>query len=170
MSGNIPYKIGNLRLLESLDLSKNTLGGGIPQSLTDLTYLSYLNLSYNNLSGRIPSGPQLDSLKTDDPASMYVGNPGLCGHPVPRQCIGPPGDPPANGDSARWSEDGLNEMDFLLGSIIGFVAGVWMVFCGLLFMKRWRYAYFGRLDKIYDRLYVICVVAWRKWFRNMGVN
>uniref|UniRef100_A0ACD5T6I6 Uncharacterized protein n=1 Tax=Avena sativa TaxID=4498 RepID=A0ACD5T6I6_AVESA len=159
LSGNIPHNIGNIRSLESLDLSKNKLSGEIPLGLSDLTSLSYLNLSYNNLSGTIPSGRQLDTLKADDPASMYIGNPGLCGHPVPRQCPGPPGD----GNSARWSEDGLSQMDFLLGSIVGFVAGTWMVFCGLLFMKRWRYAYVRLVDKLYDRLYVVSVVAWRKW-------
>ncbi|KAM0908753.1 hypothetical protein ACQ4PT_015239 [Festuca glaucescens] len=170
LSGEIPHKIGNLRSLESLDLSKNTLDGGIPQSLTNLTYLSYLNLSYNNLSGRIPSGHQLDILKTDDPASMYIGNPDLCGDPVPRQCPGSPRDPPTGEDSTRWSEDVLFQMDFLLGSIVGFVVGTWMVFCGLLFMKRWRYAYFGLLDQLYDRLYVISVVTWRKWFMNTDGN
>ncbi|KAM3413369.1 hypothetical protein ACQJBY_004508 [Aegilops geniculata] len=159
LSGNIPYKIGNLRLLESLDLSKNILGGQIPRSLSDLTYLSRLNLSYNNLSGRIPSGHQLDVLGTDDAAYMYIGNPGLCGYPVLRQCPGPPRDPPTNGKPTRLPEDGLSQIDFLLGSIIGFVAGTWMVFFGLLFMKRWRYAYFGLLDKLYDRLYVISVVT-----------
>ncbi|XP_037429385.1 receptor-like protein EIX2 [Triticum dicoccoides] len=164
LSGNIPYKIGNLRLLESLDLSKNILGGQIPWSLSNLTYLSRLNLSYNNLSGRIPSGNQLDILGTDDAAYMYIGNPGLCGHPVLRQCPGPPRDPPTNGEPTRLPEDGLSQIDFLLGSIIGFVAGTWMVFFGLLFMKRWRYAYFGLLDKLYDRLYVISVVTWQNWF------
>ncbi|WVZ95839.1 hypothetical protein U9M48_041553 [Paspalum notatum var. saurae] len=59
-SGNIPYEIGNLQSLESLDLSDN------------------------QLSGRIPSGNQLDTLMADDPASMYIGNPGLCGHPLPK--------------------------------------------------------------------------------------
>ncbi|XP_047047125.1 receptor-like protein EIX2 [Lolium rigidum] len=170
LSGNIPYKIGNLRSLESFDLSKNRLGGEIPQGLTNLTYLSYLNLSYNNLSGRIPSGHQLDILKTDDPASMYIGNPGLCGYPVPRECSGPRRDPPTSKDSARWSENGLFQMDFLLGSIVGFVAGIWLIFCGLLFMKRWRYDYFGLLDELYDRLYVISVVTWRKWFRSTYVH
>jgi hypothetical protein len=34
--------------------------------------LASFNLSYNNLSGRIPSGNQLQTLATDDPASMYV--------------------------------------------------------------------------------------------------
>ncbi|KAM0867268.1 hypothetical protein ACQ4PT_042112 [Festuca glaucescens] len=162
LSGNIPNKIGNLRSLESLDLSKNKLDGEIPQGLSDLTYLSYLNLSYNNLSGRIPTGHQLDVLKTNDLASMYIGNPGLCGHPIPRQCHGPPGDLPTNSDPSQ--------MDFLLGSIVGLVAGAWMVFCGLVFKKRWRYAYFGLLDKLYDRLYVISIVTWRKWFRNTDVN
>ncbi|KAM0908749.1 hypothetical protein ACQ4PT_015236 [Festuca glaucescens] len=170
LSGNVPYKIGRLRSLESLDLSKNTLSGEIPQGLSDLTYLSYLNLSYNNLSGRIPSGYQLDILKADDPASMYIGNPGLCGHPIPRECPGPPTNQVANNDLESWSEDGLFQNDFLLGSIVGFVAGTWMVFCGLLFMKRWRYTYFGLLDRLYDKLYVISVVTWRKWCRNIDGN
>uniref|UniRef100_M0X8T8 Uncharacterized protein n=1 Tax=Hordeum vulgare subsp. vulgare TaxID=112509 RepID=M0X8T8_HORVV len=164
LSGNIPYNIGKLRSVESLDLSRNKLGGEIPQSLSDLTYLSNLNLSYNDLSGRIPSGHQLDTLKADDPASMYIGNPGLCGHPVSMQCPGPATGPPTNGDPERLPEDGLSQIDFLLGSIIGFVVGAWMVFFGLLFMKRRRYAYFGLLDNLYDRLYVISVVTWRKWF------
>ncbi|VAH11728.1 unnamed protein product [Triticum turgidum subsp. durum] len=164
LSGNIPYNIGILQLVESLDLSRNKLAGEIPKSLSDLTYLGYLNLSYNNLSGRIPSGHQLDTLNTDDPASMYVGNPGLCGHPIPMQCPGPPTDPPTNKDPTRLPEDGLSQIDFLLGSIIGFVAGAWMVFFGLLFMTRWRYAYFGLLDRLYDRFYVISIVTWQKWF------
>ncbi|KAF6986834.1 hypothetical protein CFC21_004547 [Triticum aestivum] len=164
LSGNIPYNIGKLQSVESLDFSRNKLGGEIPRSLSNLTYLSNLNLSYNNLSGRIPTGHQLDTLNTDNPASMYIGNPGLCGHPVPMQCPGPPRDPPTNGDPTRLPEDGLSQIDCLLGSIIGFVVGAWMVFFGLLFIKKWRYAYFGLLDNLYDRLYVISVVTWQKWF------
>jgi len=166
LTGNIPSEIGNLRSLESLDLSVNQLAGEIPWGLSDLTLLSYLNLSYNNLSGRVPSGHQLDILNADDPASMYIGNPGLCGDPIPKQC---PGDQPTRGDSIRGDEDGLSQMDFL-GLIVGFIAGVWMVFCGLLFMKRWRNAYFGQFDKLYDMVYVFSAVAWQKWFRNTGAN
>lgn len=167
LSGNIPYKIGNLQALESLDLSKNQLSGEIPLGLSNLASLSYMNLSYNGLSGRIPLGRQLDTLKTDDPASMYIGNPGLCGRPLPKQCLG---DQPTQGDSVRWDKDGQSQMDILFSLIVGFVVGLWMVFCGLVFMKKWRYTYFRLLDKLSDKVYVISVVTWHKWSRNIGEN
>jgi Leucine-rich repeat (LRR) protein len=87
-SGHIPEQICTLQLLESLDLSNNQFSGEIPWSLSNLTSLSFLNMSYNNLSGKIPSGNQLDTLNTDDPASMYIGNPGLCGPPLQNHCPG----------------------------------------------------------------------------------
>ncbi|WVZ95167.1 hypothetical protein U9M48_040965 [Paspalum notatum var. saurae] len=80
---NLSDTIGTLRSLESLDLSNNQLDGEIPLALSNLTSLSYLNLSYNNLSGRIPSGRQLDTLDMYD----YIGNPGLCGSPLPKKCL-----------------------------------------------------------------------------------
>jgi len=166
LSGNIPYKIGNLQALESLDLSNNQLSGEIPQGLTYLTSLSYLNLSYNNLSGRIPSGHQLDTLKTDDPASMYIGNSGLCGHPLPKAC---PRDNPTQ-EPTWWHEDNSSQLDFHLGLIVGFLAGLWIIFCGLLFKKTWRYAYFSLFDKVYDNVYVFCVVTWLQWFRKPSTN
>ncbi|XP_050127706.1 receptor-like protein EIX2 isoform X1 [Malus sylvestris] len=44
-----------LRLVTSLDLSRNMLFGEIPEELTNLTSLQTLNLSDNLLTGRIPS-------------------------------------------------------------------------------------------------------------------
>ncbi|KAF8667146.1 hypothetical protein HU200_053334 [Digitaria exilis] len=169
LSGNIPYKIGNMRSLESLDLSNNQLSGEIPWGLSNLTSLSYLNLSYNKLSGRIPSGHQLDILKTEDPASMYIGNPGLCGHPLPKAC---PGDQPSQEDpaSARWDEDGSTLMEFRLGLTVGFLVGLWIIFCGLLFKKTWRYAYFSLFDKLYDKVHVFAVVTYQQWLRKPDTN
>jgi hypothetical protein len=163
--GNIPEKISNLQALESLDLSNNKLSGEIPWHLSNLTSLSFLNLSYNNLSGRIPSGYQLDILKVDDPASMYIGNPGLCGHPLPKVC---PGDQPTQEDHSSWHEDDKTQMDFHLGLAVGFIVGLWTIFCSLLFKKDWRYTYFSLLNKLFDKVWILFVVTWQQWFRKPG--
>lgn len=168
LTGNIPYKIGNLQGLESLDLSSNQLSGEIPWCLSNLTSLSYLNLSYNNLSGRIPSGHQLDTLGADDPTSMYIGNPGLCGRPLPKVC---PGDqPPVQRDPVISHEDDKAQIDFHLGLIMGFLVGLWIIFCGLLFKKTRRYAYFSLFDKLYDMFYVCFVVTCQLWFTKAAPN
>ncbi|XP_034212726.1 receptor-like protein EIX2 [Prunus dulcis] len=79
----IPSEVGNMHGLETLDLSNNRLSGQIPETLASLTFLAHLNLAYNNLVGRIPSGNQLQTFT--DP-SIYMGNPSLCGVPLPRKC------------------------------------------------------------------------------------
>lgn len=170
ISGKIPEQIGNLQSLESLDLSNNHLSGEIPWDLSNLTSLSYMNLSYNNLSGRIPSGHQLDTLSSDDPTSMYIGNPDLCGHPLPKQCPGDHQTPDVE-HPIRDHEDGSGSdrmMDLGLGLLVGFVVGLWVVFCGLLFKKKWRCTYFMLLDKLYDKVFVFSVLIWRKWFSEAG--
>uniref|UniRef100_A0A0D9YBF2 Leucine-rich repeat-containing N-terminal plant-type domain-containing protein n=1 Tax=Oryza glumipatula TaxID=40148 RepID=A0A0D9YBF2_9ORYZ len=168
LTGNIPYQIGVLQSLESLDLSHNQLSGEIPQTLSNLTSLGEFNLSYNNLSGRIPSGPQLNTLHTDDPASMYIGNTGLCGHPLPNNCSEneTPHGHPIGEDNNVWS----TEMSFTLGIIVGFLLGLWLVFCALLFKKTWRIAYFRLFDNLYDRAYVFVVVSWALWFRQASAS
>ncbi|KAJ6312877.1 hypothetical protein OIU76_011451 [Salix suchowensis] len=64
--------------MKSYDLSRNKLSGAIPPSISTLNYYSCLNLSFD-LSGHIPSGNQL---KTSDDKCIYIGNDGLCGHPM----------------------------------------------------------------------------------------
>uniref|UniRef100_A0A7N2LM75 Uncharacterized protein n=1 Tax=Quercus lobata TaxID=97700 RepID=A0A7N2LM75_QUELO len=81
--GKILEKIGSMKELESVDLSLNHLSGKIPPSMSNLTFLSLLDLSYNNLSGRILSSTQLQSFD----ALRYIGNPQLCGDPLPKNCI-----------------------------------------------------------------------------------
>ena len=151
LTGAIPNKIGDLRQLDSLDLSFNEFSGAIPSSLSALTYLSHLNLSYNNLSGAIPSGQQLQAL--DNQRYIYIGNPGLCGDPVGRNC-----------STHDAEQSGLEDIDHMpsvyLAMSIGFVVGLWTVFCTMLMKRTWRASFFQFLDMMYDMVYVQVAVRW----------
>ncbi|KAK1625842.1 hypothetical protein QYE76_000157 [Lolium multiflorum] len=143
-SGIMPQSIGELRALESFDLSHNELSGEIPASLSALTSLSRLNLSYNNLTGTIPSGNQLRTL--DDQASIYIGNPGLCGPPLTRNCSGT-----HKTTFVREEHEAMSDMvSFNFSMCLGFVVGLWIVFCGFLFKRKWRVACFSFSDHIYS--------------------
>lgn len=156
LSGKIPNKIGILQSLESLDLSRNNLSGEIPSSLSNLTFLSDLDLSFNNLRGTIPSGSQLDSLYTEHPR-MFDGNGGLCGPPLGKNCYVP------QKGHMRRKENFSKIQPFHVGILLGFIAGLWVVFCIMLFKKSWRIAYFRLFDSMYDKVYVLVVVSWGKF-------
>uniref|UniRef100_A0A0E0MGE0 non-specific serine/threonine protein kinase n=1 Tax=Oryza punctata TaxID=4537 RepID=A0A0E0MGE0_ORYPU len=155
-SGRIPSNIGAMRSLESLDLSENNLSGEIPSSISNLTYLSRLDLSYNHLTGRIPSGGQLDTLYAENP-SMYNGNNGLCGYPLQKKCSDI-SNVPKHGVERKTRRDYEPMLYFGLGS--GFVVGLWVVFCTILFKKAWRIAYFRLFDELYDKVHVFVVISW----------
>jgi len=160
LSDIIPQSIGELHALESFDLSHNQLSGEIPASLSALTSLARLNLSYNNLTGTIPSGNQLRTL--DDQASIYIGNPGLCGPPLTRNCSGT-----VITLLVPENNEGMSDMVSLyLGMSIGFVVGLWIVFCGFLFKRKWRVCCFSFSDHMYDRAYVQVTVGWASLARK----
>ncbi|KAJ3670908.1 hypothetical protein LUZ60_008334 [Juncus effusus] len=159
LNGHIPGRIGDIQALESLDLSNNYLFGEIPSGLSNLTSLSYLNLSYNNLSGRIPSGNQLQTL--DNP-SIYIGNNGLCGPPLSKNCSGN-GITIPQGNGSR-KEDGSDVMSRYLGICIGFIFGLWLVFCVFLFKRKYRIACIRAIDDLYGWLYVFVVLSWKRAF------
>ncbi|XP_021839802.2 receptor-like protein EIX2 isoform X1 [Spinacia oleracea] len=158
LSGNIASKVGQLVSLEFLDLSNNHLSGEIPTTLSEVASLEILDLSNNNLSGKIPVGTQLQSFDS----SSYMGNPGLCGLPLPK-CSGD--QPPANNvqeDDAFSEQNEDDSSDILLGLLIsvllGFIIGFWGVFGTLVIKTAWRLALFKFFDDMKEKLYALMVV------------
>jgi len=161
LSGMIPDSIGEVHSSESLDLSHNSFFGEIPAGISVLTSLIFLNLSYNDLTGRIPSGNQLQTLS--DQASIYIGNPGLCGPPLSKNCL-EPGLTPATPEGHK---DGGDTAFNFLAIGCGYVMGLWIVFCLFLFKKNWRVVCFSFSDSLYDWVYVKVALSrafktWRK--------
>ncbi|CAL4951777.1 unnamed protein product [Urochloa decumbens] len=83
LTGLIPSQLGRLNQLEALDLSFNGLSGKIPQELASLDSLTTLNLSDNKLVGSIPESPHFMMFSN----SSFLGNDGLCGLPLSKECI-----------------------------------------------------------------------------------
>ncbi|KAF6147333.1 hypothetical protein GIB67_002352 [Kingdonia uniflora] len=146
LTGEIPEKIGDMVLLENLDLSKNQLTGVIPQSISRC-YSLQLNLSYNNLSGEIPTGSQLQTFTE----SSYLGNDALCGTPLLKKCK-------RNdfGETPHTKAQDSDEYDmmeqFYVAVAPGFVVGLAGFCAALVFIDKWRLAYFRFVEDMKDRL------------------
>ncbi|XP_028760176.1 receptor-like protein EIX2 [Neltuma alba] len=157
LTGKIPKEIGGLRL-ESLDLSYNKLFGEIPSTISNLSSLAWLNLSYNNFMGRIPMGTQIQSFDS----WSFVGNPKLCGDPLPKKCNKKEGT--HDSKLAKGDEDDGFLKSLYLGMGVGFAVGFSGV-CGSLFLIRaWRHKFFRWFDHLNDQLYV----AFTLWFKRFG--
>ncbi|XP_057771168.1 receptor-like protein Cf-9 homolog [Salvia miltiorrhiza] len=122
LTGHMPSTLGSMSLLESLDLSSNRLGGEIPSELARLTFLAKFNLSMNNLVGRIPQSGQLSTFQNDS----YMGNPGLCGAPLTKQCERIDGNSmvPNDDDEEYGFVDGFGWRCVVLGYACGFGVGI----------------------------------------------
>ncbi|GMN68341.1 hypothetical protein TIFTF001_037396 [Ficus carica] len=130
LTGHIPSSMGKLRKLESLDLSWNNLSGRIPTQLQSLSFLSFLNLSFNHLVGLIPTGSQLQTFTADS----YIGNEGLCGFPLIKNCSDKVADPKED----KHSNSGRKIDWTLLSAEIGLFTGFAIVVAPLMFSRRRR--------------------------------
>ncbi|CAL9750744.1 unnamed protein product [Musa acuminata subsp. burmannicoides] len=151
LTGRIPEKMGDMKILESLDLSVNSLTGEIPSSFSAMNFLARLNLSYNNLSGKIPTSGQLSTFGS----WSYVGNKDLCGTPLP-DC--PVYQTPPDARVKHEDDEKLDKLLEYTSIVVGFVVGFWVgfwLFIGTLIMKQAiRFAFFRRIDKTIDWIYV----------------
>ncbi|XVF57803.1 hypothetical protein PTKIN_Ptkin07bG0011500 [Pterospermum kingtungense] len=170
LTGKIPFSFGRLQWLETLDLSRNQLSGMIPPSLVSMTSLNHLNLSFNMLSGKIPSANQFETL--NDP-SIYVGNNGLCGQPLPTKCKDDDAESPnspSSGNKDNEDEDGDDHqmLWFYLSMGPGFVVGFWGV-CGTLIVKKsWRRVYFQVIDDMKESLMTIVSLKLARLRRSLN--
>ena len=111
-------------------------------------------MSYNNLTGQIPSGNQLQTL---DEASIYIGNPGLCGFPLSKNCSEIKVNPSGSEEDGHGKDDAVS---FFLGTLTGYVMGLWIVFCAFLFKRKWRVVWFSFFDSFCGRVYVQLAIRW----------
>ncbi|KAA3468848.1 LRR receptor-like serine/threonine-protein kinase FLS2 [Gossypium australe] len=119
---SIIKEIGQLKSLDSLDLSTDNLSGEISKSMSELSFLSVLDLSNNNLSGKILSSTQLQSFN----AISYSGNLRLCREPLSKCPEDEPPKLPKNGSIERSNEgdEGLfDPLWFFIGMTTGFLVG-----------------------------------------------
>ncbi|GLT26004.1 hypothetical protein SLA2020_010960 [Shorea laevis] len=132
LNGQVPSSLGKLAELESLDLSSNKLEGRIPEQLTNLTFLSVLNLSHNELVGHIPEGKQFSTFSNDS----YIGNSGLCGFPLTKQCEEPR--PPSPKFDEKDDSTAVFEWKFALaGYGCGLVLGLSLGYIAFTIGKPW---------------------------------
>ncbi|KAL5978304.1 hypothetical protein ACLOJK_029421 [Asimina triloba] len=144
LEGQIPASIGNSRQLESIDLSRNQLSGRIPLELNGLTFLEVVNLSYNQLVGSIATGPQFSTFNNDS----FIGNPELCGQPLSRKC-----ENSSEKQGVGGSCSGSSPVNWLLISAqVRFTVGLGIVFGPLLFCRKWRMWYFKQIDMMLEYL------------------
>ncbi|PIN25574.1 Leucine-rich repeat protein [Handroanthus impetiginosus] len=145
--GSIPRDIDRLEILNFLDLSKNNISGSIPSALAQLGHLGVLDLSFNNLSGKIPWIAHLQTFN----ASIYMGNPELCGPPlVLKPC---PGDKASAGDvdeaNNQEHDNIFNSRGFYISIVLGFIVAFWGV-SGTLFRNKWCWITIGKMFNIVE--------------------
>ncbi|PIN26014.1 Non-specific serine/threonine protein kinase [Handroanthus impetiginosus] len=164
-SGKFPYFLCQLKHLLYLDLGVNHLSGTIPRCIDNfltmakieaepsyvdklscsippwigyLPSLTYLNLSYNHLPGKIPSG-----VLSLFPASSFMKNDKLCGHPLRKACSEPFYDDPQcrvnDQQDIEYEDQDHDELtSFYVSMGIGFVTAIFVYWIVLLLNESWR--------------------------------
>ncbi|XP_042011953.1 receptor-like protein Cf-9 homolog [Salvia splendens] len=150
LTGHIPSSLGRMSILESLDLSSNILDGDIPDELSRLTFLEKLNLSMNNLEGKIPQSTQLSTFGNES----YVGNAGLCGFPLMKECdptVGIPPPPPY----VEVESDREIKWEYVFAAA-GYVVSLGIFSWLILFSPSFRYIYSEKVDDVFEKIIECC--------------
>ncbi|KAI3935283.1 hypothetical protein MKW92_006362 [Papaver armeniacum] len=101
LNGSLPSSLSHLNNLKRLDISDNYFSGALPDFTRTSSLVSFL-VQNNSLTGKIPqfdfmnlqsfnvsfnyfTGP-IPDLKGRFSVDSFLGNPGLCGYPLPNKC------------------------------------------------------------------------------------
>jgi Leucine-rich repeat (LRR) protein len=146
LTGSIPNSFQNLKNMESLDLSHNKLSGRIPFEFVEMTSLSVFSVAYNNLSGRVPFERQFSTFESQ----CYDGNPDLCGDPLPRNCSTTNQLEPGHEEEKEESRIIDSPLFFYAFVAVSYAFGFWVFFGILIVKKNWRHIYFRAVDRIIE--------------------
>ncbi|XP_052196232.1 probable inactive receptor kinase At2g26730 [Diospyros lotus] len=132
-SGSLPDSLSRLNNLKGLDISRNSFSGRLPDlalisglqeflaqnnqlsgDIPSFNFPNFLqfNVSFNNFTGSIPFGGG------DLPASSFMGNPELCGDPLPKKCPSQPPELPPEPDQPKKSK---GDSDFEVIMFSGYI-------------------------------------------------
>ncbi|XP_054801512.1 probable inactive receptor kinase At2g26730 [Prosopis cineraria] len=149
LHGILPSSLAMLSYLKELDISNNKFSGNLPNlsrisglntflaqnnQLTgeippfNFSKFDYFNVSFNDLSGRVP---YLQSHFTED---SFLGNPELCGNPLPNNCSSLPTSDAKLSDSEE--SKGPSKSQILMYSGYAAMCLVFILFVVLALCKR----------------------------------
>ncbi|KAL7265342.1 hypothetical protein ACSBR1_003166 [Camellia fascicularis] len=125
LTGDIPVSIGDCSRIEYIDLAKNNLTCEIPASLERLRFLQLLDLSENQLQGNVPTG----GIFNNATAVSLDGNPQLCGGLLQFKL-------PFCAVTLTKKHSGVSKVKLTVGLVVGFVGILTLSIVILLFARK----------------------------------